>query len=335
MGILKNSEFGRSICLLVLLSFFAFNNPALSNCKDIVVAVVDTGLDTNSNVILQNKTGLFTNLIEKNGKAGVDDDNNGYIDDVHGWNFKTNTANFADKNGHGTHISNIILENSKSLSASCNKIKILPLKFLDADGSDQDTLRTYLQAIRYAVKMNADIINYSGGGDIYNTFENEIFSEAEKKGILLVTASGNLSRNIDQRGFYPASYSLKNIISVANLTAAGSLHHTSNWGANSVDIAAPGDRIIASSIAARKIELTGTSQSAAFVSALAAELKRKNMKLSSQKIKEIILSSSKKVAKLSTKLKSSGTLNRAAALQKVKAVHIQTKRFSRSKKNRS
>lgn len=243
--------------------------------KDIIIAIIDTGVDVNHPYI---KNHLWTNSQEKNNLK--DNDGNGYAGDFHGWNFSNNSADLADKNGHGTHIAGIILQ-----QISSSRVKLMILKYYDDSATGAENLANSVRAIRYATEMGADIINYSGGGDFSSPLEEQAIKDAERKGILFVAAAGNDGRNTDEQGYYPAGYRLSNIIAVAAMDSQQQLLSTSNYGSHSVDIVAPGKDIFSSLPNEQFGFMTGTSQATAWVSGLAAQI----MSFSSFKVKPVDL----------------------------------------------
>jgi len=273
--------------------------------KDIVVAVIDTGIDPNHPFLSQN---IYVN----NGKASTKN---------YGIDFSKNRKNAGepfDNHGHGTHVSGII----KSVYPN---VKILSLKYYNPKASGQDNLDSTIDALRYAVEQNVDVINYSGGGPEPALEELKILKEAERKGILVVAAAGNEESNIDIRSnaYYPASYGLKNIITVTAHNKQLQMLNSSNWGKKSVDISAPGYRIRSALPKGRSGYLTGTSQATAFVSGAAALIMSQYPELSTQEVKEVIKQSAKQEVTLMTKCSSGGRLDaghaQAFAAQYLKA----------------
>lgn len=247
--------------------------------KNIIVAVIDTGADIKhtdlKNFIWTNEgeTGIdrFGNDKQIN---GIDDDGNGFADDVHGWNFITNTNDVADDVGHGTHVSGIIknefLKHS-STSTSAPSVRLMILKYFDPKGKNETNLMNSTRAIEYANKMKARIINYSGGGS--DAYDKELLAiqQSARQNILFVAAAGNNNSNTDVEKYYPANYSLKNIISVAATNNHGELVPFSNYG-STIDIAAPGKSIYSTLPNKSYGFMSGTSQATALVSGLAASL---------------------------------------------------------------
>lgn len=244
--------------------------PLSQGSKEIVVAVIDTGLDTDHPALREN---LWTNPgetgVDARGKDratnGVDDDGNGFVDDVHGWNFAGNNNDLSDSHGHGTHVAGII-------QSVAPKTPMMVLKYYDPNASGADNLSNTVKAIRYAIQMKAKIINYSGGGTTKYADEELAVREAQQKGILLVAAAGNEKSNSDIDGFYPADYGLSNIISVTAIDENQRVLSSSNYGVKTVDIAAPGKSIISTLPGGKFGTMTGTSQATAYVSGTAALL---------------------------------------------------------------
>jgi subtilisin family serine protease len=251
--------------------------PLSQGSKDIVVAVIDTGADTLHPILHENlwtnpgETGLDAQGKDKS-TNGIDDDKNGYIDDVHGWNFAGNNNILSDIHGHGTHVAGII----QSIAPKTN---LMILKYYDPQASGEDNLANTVKAIRYALQMKAQIINYSGGGTTKYPDEELAIRKAQRQGVLFVAAAGNEKSNSDLFGFYPADYGLSNIISVTAIDENRRILPSSNYGCHSVDIAAPGKSIISSLPGGKFGPMTGTSQATAFVSGTAALLMSENPEL--------------------------------------------------------
>ncbi|MBD65048.1 MAG: serine protease [Halobacteriovoraceae bacterium] len=274
--------------------------------KDIVVAVIDTGIQ-------HNHPFLKDNIFVINGKAG----NSNYGMDFSG---KSASPTPTDSHGHGTHVSGII----KSIFP---EVKLLSLKYYNPQASGQKNLESTIQALKYAVDNNVDIINYSGGGPEASAAELSILKQAEEKGILVIAAAGNEKSNIDlkKNAYYPASYGLSNIVTVGAHDEYNQVISSSNWGRKSVDIAAPGYRIKSAIPGSGAGLMTGTSQATAFVTGVAALIKSKFPKLNFQQVKNIILSSSLKVSKLKGKVLGGGKLDALRAIEV--AEHVNTKLF--------
>lgn len=264
--------------------------------KDIVVAVVDTGID-------REHPFLEKNIYVDNGK--VDSSNFG----VDFSKDKKQRGTPVDNHGHGTHVSGII----KSIFPD---VKILALKYYNPNASGVDNLNSTVEALKYAVDHNVDVINYSGGGPEAASEELRVLKEAERKGILVVAAAGNEESNIDdkKKAYFPASYGLKNIITVTAYDEDLKMLSSSNYGRLSVDIFAPGYRIKSSLQNGRTGYLTGTSQATAFVTGVSALIKSEFPLLSTEKIKEIIKASAKKEVTMEGKCVTGGRLDAGSAL---------------------
>lgn len=264
--------------------------------RDIVVAIIDTGVDVTHPLIRNN---LWINPAEKENKK--DNDGNGYAEDLHGWNFVSNNNDLSDNHGHGTHVAGIIQQRVRS-----SRVKFMILKYYDPAISANDNLMNTVKAIRYATKMKADIINYSGGGADRSPMEEAAIRDAQGQGILFVAAAGNDGRNTDLVGYYPAGYKLSNIISVAAMDSQKRLLASSNFGSGSVDIAAPGKNVYSALPGGKYGYMSGTSQATAWVSGLAASLLLSNSwrTLAPEDIKKVLLSSGTKDRQLSKKIRS-------------------------------
>ncbi len=287
--------------------------------KDIVVAVVDTGIDR-QHPFLEN------NIYVDHGK--VDSTNFGV-------DFSKDRKIYGaptDQHGHGTHVSGII----KSILPD---VKIMALKYYNPNASGVDNLNSTVAALRYAVDHNVDVINYSGGGPEAAAEELSILKEAERKGILVVAAAGNEESNIDdtKKAYFPASYGLKNIITVTAYDEDLKILSSSNYGKNSVDIFAPGYRIKSSLQNGRTGYLTGTSQATAFVTGVAALIKSEYPLLSTEKIKEIIKSTAKKEISMEGKCATGGRLDATSALMmasQVSGENVEIKRKLATSENK-
>lgn len=289
---------------------------------DIIVAVIDTGADVKHEDLDDNiwknpgETGIDGKGRDK-AVNGVDDDGNGFIDDVHGWNFVSNNGTLTDNHGHGTHIAGIIgakAGNNKGISGISPQISLMILKYYDPKIAGTDNLKNTIASIRYAVKMGAHIINYSGGGTEYSQDEKDAIVEAEKKGILFVAAAGNERSNSDQFKYYPADYGLSNVVSVTAIDPSTEVLSSSNYGTETVDLAAPGQNILSCLPGNTYGYMTGTSQATAFVSGGAALVMARRDAFKAVDIKKYILSTGDAQASLSTKTRTSRQLNLYKAL---------------------
>lgn len=258
---------------------------------DVVIAVIDTGADYNHRDLRAN---IWCNEAELNGLPGVDDDDNGYIDDIHGYNFVYNNSDPNDDHGHGTHVAGIIAavgNNGLDVAGLCWKARIMVLKILDAggDGTSADAA----QAIYYAVANGADVISLSWGSDEDSQAIMDAIAYARWLGVLVVAAAGN---NGSKALFYPASY--PDVIAVAATESNDERNPLSNYG-DWVDIAAPGSGIV--SLAPTGISLarshdsftatlSGTSMATPHVAGACALLLAANPLLTCDEVEKILLS---------------------------------------------
>lgn len=275
--------------------------------RNVVVAVIDTGIDANH-------PDLKPNLWKAPLKAST-----------YGWDFVSRQANPSDTHGHGTHIAGIIgaIANQKTGTAGvAQQVQIMPIRYYSETAPGSVNLANTIKALHYAIDNGARIINYSGGGPEYSEEEFQAMKKAESRGILIVAAAGNEGQNTDLENnrYYPAAYEgkgLKNIITVASINADGKLLNSSNYGLKSVDIAAPGEGILSTIPGSKYGKLTGTSQATAFVSGVAALLLSKQPDMSPQQIKEVIVKSASQSSHLRGKIASAGTLDAQKALNMI------------------
>jgi len=208
--------------------------------RTVVVAVIDDSIDINHPDLKDN---IWTNENEIPNN-GIDDDQNGYIDDVHGWDFvdqdNDTSANKNTKEGHGTSVSGVlgaVGNNGTGVTGVAWDVKIMPLKFgLDVVGE--------VQAIDYAIRNGAHIINASWGGAESSNAEYDAVKRLEDAGILLVVAAGNSALDNDLSPDYPSGLDMNNIISVTSSLPDDSFSSFSQFGLTSVDVAAPGSHLI-------------------------------------------------------------------------------------------
>ena len=226
---------------------------------DVVVAVIDTGSDIHHPKLT---TSLWRNPGEIPGNK-IDDDHNGFVDDVHGWDFVSSTGRLSDKHGHGTHIAGII-------KTAGPAVKLMTLKYYDSRLTPGETIENTIKAIRYAIQMGAQIINYSAGGSSFSQAEFNILKEAGEKGVLVVAAAGNEGTDSSVVPYFPANYPLANILSVTAHNPARMILPSSNYGIMTVDLSAPGENIYSSLPQGKFGLMTGTSQATAYVTAIAA-----------------------------------------------------------------
>jgi|GEM_PF-4348227 len=224
-----------------------------TDCRSIRVGVIDTGMDYTHPELMTN-LGLNAGEIAGN---GLDDDANGFIDDIMGWNFVTGTNDPRDDNLHGTHVAGTIGAlggNGVGVAGICVRASIVPLKFLDdAGGGD---LFDAISAFDYARKINLKVLNNSwGGGGFDNTMLTAI-QALNTADVLFLAAAGNDGTNNDTVPSFPANYNVPNVVSVAATNNVDAIANFSNFGATSVDIAAPGVNILSTFPVVATAEMT-------------------------------------------------------------------------------
>jgi subtilisin family serine protease len=274
--------------------------------RKVTVAVIDTGVDWNHPDLVKN---LYTNTKEIPGN-GIDDDNNGFIDDVHGWSFSSKSNNSADDHDHGTHCAGTIgAEGNNSLGVvGVNwEVSILPVKFLDATGGG--TLADAIEAINYARKMKVQVMSNSWGGGSFSQALKDAIDETKKEGILFVAAAGNDSNNNDSHPSYPATYDSDNIISVAATDNLDQIAGFSNFGAKSVHVAAPGVKIFSTIRDGKYGAKSGTSMATPHVAGIAALLWAALPDLTYADIKSRLIKTSVPVSGLKKKVAAKGRVD--------------------------
>jgi subtilisin family serine protease len=208
---------------------------------NILIAVIDSGLAYNHPDFAEN---VWTNDAELNGSALIDDDGNGYVDDIYGWDFIDGDGYPLDLNGHGTHVAGTIAargNNHTGITGVLWNAKIMPVRFLGLEGSGSTF--DAIGAIQYAYDNGARIINNSWGSAYYSeSLKNAIDQYAADA--LFIFSAGNTGMDNDSSPIYPASYDSPNIISVAATNTADGLASSSSYGTAAVDLAAPGVDII-------------------------------------------------------------------------------------------
>ncbi len=289
---------------------------------DVVVAVIDEGVDI-SHPDLRDK--IWTNAAEVAGN-GVDDDGNGYVDDVNGWDFVNDDASVYDPDPltgtgdeHGTHVAGTIAaagDNGTGITGVSWRTRIMPLKFLGVDGGYTSDA---IEAINYAVDKGVKISNNSWGGGGKSQALQDAIARADSSGHLFVAAAGNggadgVGDDNDATPHYPSSYSNPNIVAVAATDDRDTLASFSNFGVTSVDLAAPGVRILSTLPGDAYGSYSGTSMATPHVTGVAALVKSRNLTLGDAKIKAKLLKRVDEKAGLAGKVLAGGRLNAARAV---------------------
>lgn len=280
--------------------------------QNIVVAVLDTGIDISHRDL---KSNLWANQAELNGVKEIDDDKNGYVDDIYGYNFITNTGELKDDHGHGSHVAGTIAANGDDgigIVGVAWRAQIMGLKFAGRGGTG--TLADAIRAIDYATAMGAHILNNSWSGTEFSQALYESVLRSHSAGALFVASAGNRNSSNDKKPAYPASYSIGNIISVAAITNTGRLTSFSSFGASSVHIAAPGENIMSSTPWGYS-SWSGTSMATPHVSGVGVLLMSKEPELSAIEVKKRLLETARPLKSLRKRVVTEGIVDAYAALR--------------------
>jgi len=295
-----------------------------TDASSTIVAVIDTGVRYTHEDLAGNmwknpgETGLDANGNDK-ATNGIDDDGNGLVDDVYGAKYVgvQISGDPNDDNGHGSHVSGTIGgfgNNGKGVVGVCWRVKIMALKFLNSAGSGSSS--DAIKCINYAIAKGAHVLSNSWGGGGYSTSLYNAINSARNAGIIFVAAAGNNGANNDATPFYPASYNLDNIISVAATDRNDALASFSNYGATSVDIGAPGVSIYSTVRTSDTAYATysGTSMACPHVAGAVALVKAEFPTLTYSQLRSRILTNVDVIASLTGKCVSNGRLNLHKAL---------------------
>ncbi len=276
-----------------------------------VVAVIDTGIDYNHPDLKEN---LWTNEAEANGQAGVDDDGNGVVDDIHGYNAITGKGDSQDDQGHGSHCAGTIGgrgDNGVGVVGVNWNVKLMGVKFLDANGSG--TLDNALKAIDYATKMGAKVMSNSWGGGRFSQTLMDAVKRSNEAGALFVAAAGNDGSNNDGTPTYPASFDVPNVLTVAAVDNRGGMASFSNYGKKTVHVGAPGVNIYSSTGGSYE-SMSGTSMATPHVAGVAALVWSHEPQMTGLELKQRLIQTSRPLASLKGRIKSGGLVNAYNAL---------------------
>jgi subtilisin family serine protease/subtilisin-like proprotein convertase family protein len=281
--------------------------------SDVVVAVIDSGIRYTHQDLAAN---MWRNSGEIPGNS-LDDDRNGYVDDVFGINAITGSGNPMDDNDHGTHCAGTIGAQANGGGPQVGvawNVRLMGLKFLGADGGGNTS--DAIECINYAVSKGAKILNNSWGGGAYSSALYNAINSARAQGVLFVAAAGNESNNNDRFASYPASYNLSNVIAVAAVDRRDQLASFSNYGATTVHIAAPGVEIYSSTATSdfSYESWPGTSMAAPHVSGVAALLVSRFPGISLADLRSRLLGSVRPVAGLAGKVSTAGVVSASRAM---------------------
>ncbi|MDD4808875.1 MAG: S8 family serine peptidase [Bacilli bacterium] len=271
-----------------------------------VVAIIDSGIDYNHPDLINQ---VWVNEDEIIGN-GIDDDENGYIDDYYGWSFDDNINNPIDTHGHGTHIAGIIAAEANGYGGVgvAPDVQIMALKVIAEDGKFYSD--SIMEAIDYAIAKGVKIFNFSFGSPTYNQ---SFYDKLNSSNALFICAAGNDGNNNDISSFYPSGYDLDNIIAVASIDKTGSISTFSNYGKNTVDIAAPGGSILSTHLNNKYAYVNGTSMATPFVVGVTALVYGANPYLDILELKGYLLDNTKALPFLEGKVATNGLIDASSA----------------------
>lgn len=284
--------------------------------SDVVVGVIDTGIDYTHPDLAAN---AWVNTQEIAGD-GIDNDNNGYIDDVHGINAITDEGDPMDDQGHGSHVSGTIGasgNNSVGVVGVNHDVSIVGCKFLDSTGSGSTS--DAIKCIDYMVDLknagvNVRVLNNSWGGGGFSQALADAITVSEEADILFVAAAGNDALDNDANPHYPSSYEHESVLSIASTDSADNMSSFSQWGATSVDMGAPGSAILSTVPGGGYASYSGTSMATPHVAGVAALVLSVSPDLTTSELKELLMSSGDANTALNGKTVAGTRLNANQAL---------------------
>ena len=294
----------------------AFEAWDITNGSGVTIAVIDSGIDAAHPDLAPN---LWTNPGEIAGN-GIDDDGNGYVDDVHGYDFVNDDGDPADSDGHGTHVAGSAAargDDGEGVVGVAYGAKIMTLQFFDGNAGGYSSIAS--AAIRYAVNNGADVINASWGSYGSSTAIYNAIAYARSHGVMFIAAAGNEGNDNDSYGLYPASYDLDNVISVAASDRNDRLVSYSNYGSSKVDLAAPGDQIVSTWPGSDWAYLDGTSMAAPHVAGVVALLRSVAPEASVADVRQALLDSAEPLASGASRVATGGRLSARGALDLILA----------------
>jgi subtilisin family serine protease len=292
----------------------------VSRGAGVTVAVLDSGISID-NPDLTNAVWQNPNEIPGN---GIDDDGNGIVDDVYGADFVNHDGVPDDEEGHGSHVAGTIAataDDGNGVVGVAPDARVMPLKFLDKNGAGN--VADAISAIDYAIKNGARVINASWGGPDFSQALQDAIARAGQAGIVFVAAAGNDGTNNDTTPDYPAAMNLPNIISVAASDKQDQLASFSNYGKNTVDLAAPGVGIT-STVGDHTESWSGTSMATPHVSGVAALLESASPSASAAAVAGAITAGARTTTSMIGMTKSGGILDTVGSF---KALGVDTSGF--------
>lgn len=304
----------------------AYKEFGTTNTTPVIVAVVDTGVDIHHEDL---KDVIWVNKGEIPGN-GIDDDGNGYIDDVNGINTLIRDSNgkatvdITDTHSHGTHVSGTIAakqNNGIGIAGIASNVKIMPIRTVPNDGDETDV--DVAEAFVYAAKNGARIINCSFGkssNEGKKLIPDTLKYIADNYGVLVIAAAGNDSTDIDINPTYPASFNNDNLLIIASTSVNGGMSYFSNFGKVSVDVAAPGSNIYSTVPGDKYESMSGTSMATPTTVGVAAEILSHHPELTYSQLKDVIIKSVTKVDNYKNKILSGGRIDLLKGLELARTI---------------
>lgn len=302
--------------------------------EDTIIAVIDTGVNYKHDDLNKNMWVNAKESAKGQGVAGRDDDENGYCDDVHGYDFtragrtKPHCGQIGDEDpmdemGHGTHCAGSIAavaNNGIGIAGMNPRAKIMALRAFDNFGGNNYDIQ---RAIGYAMENGANIISASYGGSEESPITKDLIRDAGEKGILFVAAAGNDGQNMEIKDNrkYPAAYQLPSLLTVAASDNMDNSATFTNYGANFVDVYAPGVSILSLYVGQDYVPMDGTSMATPIVAGIASLLMSvyPELKKDPVRVKEIIMATVDRRPAMYGKVKSNGRVNALAALDRAQS----------------
>jgi subtilisin family serine protease len=279
--------------------------------NEIIIAVVDSGVDYRNPDL---RPALWENALE-DANNKIDDDNNGFIDDLIGWNFNEENQLPWDDNGHGTFIAGLISaqkNNNIGGIGVCPDCRLMAMRFLDSEGfgDDEDSNR----AIKYAIDNGASIINLSYAGEGYDKDLHDLLKYALEKDVLVVVAAGNDGEKNDGADIFPANHRMPNMLTVGASTAENTWRKASNYSSSLVHLAAPGQKVWGPWNDMKWYSGSGTSFSAPIAAGVAGLVRSANPALTAPQVRDILIKTVRKVSGFESKCAAGGIIDAAAAV---------------------
>jgi len=304
----------------------AYKTYGTTNTTPVIVAVVDTGVDV-FHEDLKNNIWVNKKEIPNN---GIDDDKNGYIDDIHGINTLARdengkaTMDLTDTHSHGTHVSGTIAasqNNGIGIAGIASNVKIMGIRTVpnSADETDIDVAEAFV----YAARNGARIINCSFGKSVNEgrqLIPDTLKYIGDKYGVLVIAAAGNDSDDIDKNPTYPASFDSENLLIVASTTNKGKMSSFSNFGKINVDVAAPGSNVYSTVPGNQYESMSGTSMATPTTVGVAAEILSHNPNLTVSQLKNILINSVTKIESFKDKMVSGGRIDLLKGLELARTI---------------